>query len=189
MSIAVCDDNIVRCPDAELAEKMIARIDEVRKEGDTIGGVVTGIIQGVPVGLGEPVFDKLHADLGKAMLSINAAKGFDLGWAFEGLGMKGSEFNDEFENKDGKITTKSNHSGGVQAGISNGRDIYFQVVFKPVSTIMQKQMTVNTAGEEVEISGKGRHDPCVLPRAVPIVDAMAALVMVDHLLRARTTKL
>ena len=183
------DDNIVRCPDPEIAEQMIARIEEVRKEGDTIGGVVTGIIRGVPVGLGEPVFDKLHADLGKAMLSINAAKGFDCGWAFEGLGMKGSEFNDAFINKEGKITTKTNHSGGVQAGISNGSDIYFQVVFKPVSTIMQKQMTVNTKGEEVEISGKGRHDPCVLPRAVPVVDAMAALVVVDHLLRARTTKL
>lgn len=189
MDLSTIDDNMVRCPDPELAERMIARIEEVRKEGDTIGGVVTGIIQGVPVGLGEPVFDKLHADLGKAMLSINAAKGFDLGWAFEGLGMKGSEFNDEFENIEGKITTKSNYSGGVQAGISNGRDIYFQVAFKPVSTIMKKQMTVNTAGEEVEIDGKGRHDPCVLPRAAPIVDAMAALVMVDHLLRSRSTKM
>ena len=189
MDLGTIDDNIVRCPDPELAEQMIARIEEVRKEGDTIGGVVSGIIQGLPVGLGEPVFDKLHADLGKAMLSINAAKGFDCGWAFAGLGMKGSEFNDTFVSEDGNITTKSNYSGGVQAGISTGRDIYFQVVFKPVSTIMQKQMTVNTAGEEVEIEGKGRHDPCVLPRAVPIIDAMAALVMVDHLLRSRTTKL
>ena len=189
MDLATIDDNIVRCPDQELAEQMIARIEEVRKEGDTIGGVVTGIIQGVPIGLGEPVFDKLHADLGKAMLSINAAKGFDCGWAFEGLGMKGSEFNDSFVSEDGNITTKSNNSGGVQAGISNGRDIYFQVVFKPVSTIMQKQTTVNSDGEEVEISGKGRHDPCVLPRAVPVVDAMAALVVVDHLLRSRTTKI
>jgi len=189
LDLNTIDDTIVRCPDAEVAEQMIARIEEVRKEGDTIGGIVTGIIQGVPVGLGEPVFDKLHADLGKAMLSINAAKGFDCGWAFEGLGMKGSEFNDAFVNRNGKITTKTNYSGGVQAGISNGSDIYFQVVFKPVSTIMQKQMTVNSKGEEVEISGKGRHDPCVLPRAVPVVDAMAALVVVDHLLRARTTKL
>jgi len=189
LDLGAIDDNIVRCPDSEVAEKMIARIEEVRKEGDTIGGIVTGIIQGVPVGLGEPVFDKLHADLGKAMLSINAAKGFDLGWAFEGLGMKGSEFNDSFVAENGKISTKSNNSGGIQAGISNGRDIYFQVVFKPVSTIMQKQMTVNSDGEEVEISGRGRHDPCVLPRAVPIVDAMAALVVADHLLRSRTTKI
>ncbi len=183
------DDNILRCPDQEVAKKMISRIEEVRKEGDTIGGIVSGIITGVPIGLGEPVFDKLHADLGKAMLSINAVKGFDCGFAFEGLGMKGSEFNDTFINKDGKITTKTNYSGGIQAGISNGNDIYFQVVFKPVSTIMQKQMTVNTDGEEVEIEGRGRHDPCVLPRAVPVVDAMAAMVMVDHLLRSRTTKL
>jgi len=189
MDLNTIDDNIVRCPDQEMAKKMIKRIEEVRKDGDTIGGVVTGILTGVPAGLGEPVFDKLHADLGKAMLSIPAVKAFDCGWGFEGIGMKGSEFNDEFISEKGKITTKTNYSGGIQAGISNGNDIYFQVVFKPVSTIMKKQNTVNTKGKEVEVMGKGRHDPCVLPRAVPVVDAMAAMVLADHLLRHRTTKL
>ncbi|PCH96373.1 MAG: chorismate synthase, partial [Bacteroidetes bacterium] len=180
LDLSTIEDSIVRCPDKEVANRMIARIEEVRKAGDTIGGVVTGIVTGIPVGLGEPVFDKLNADLAKAMMSIPAAKGFDLGWGFEGLGMLGSEFNDSFYNDKGKIRTNTNYSGGVQAGISNGEDIYFQVVFKPVSTIMKKQMTVNSKGEEVEVSGKGRHDPCVLPRAVPIVEAMAALVITDH---------
>ena len=185
MDLSTIDDTEIRCPDKEMAEKMIARIEEIRKAGDTIGGVVTGIITGMPVGLGEPVFDKLNADLAKAMMSIPAAKGFDCGWGFEGLGMLGSEFNDELYNDKGSIRTKTNYSGGIQAGISNGEDVYFQVVFKPVSTIMKKQMTVNSKGEEVEVEGKGRHDPCVLPRAVPIVEAMAALVVADHLLRSR----
>jgi len=189
LDLNAIDDNIVRCPDNEIAKKMISRIEEVKKEGDTIGGIVSGLITNVPIGLGEPVFDKLHADLGKAMLSINAAKGFDCGWAFEGLGMKGSEFNDLFVKKNGKITTKTNYSGGIQAGISNGNDIYFQVIFKPVSTIMKKQMTVNQKGEAVEIMGKGRHDPCVLPRAVPVVEAMASLVIADHLMRNRALNL
>ena len=184
LDLSTIDDNMVRCPDKKVAAKMIKRIEEVRKDGDTIGGIVTGIISGAPAGLGEPVFDKLHADLGKAMLSIPAAKGFDCGWGFEGIGMKGSEFNDEFYNDKGIIRTKTNYSGGIQAGISNGGDIYFQVVFKPVSTIMKKQKTVNIRGEEVEVMGKGRHDPCVLPRAVPVVEAMAAVVLADHLLRS-----
>ena len=185
MNLSTIDDSIIRCPDKEVAKKMIAKIEEVRKAGDTIGGVVTGIITGMPVGLGEPVFDKLNADLAKVMISIPAAKGFDCGWGFEGLGMLGSEFNDSFYNDKGKIRTKTNHSGGIQAGISNGEDIYFQVIFKPVSTIVKKQMTVNSKGEKVEVEGKGRHDPCVLPRAVPIVEAMAALVIADHLVRNR----
>ncbi|HHZ65388.1 MAG TPA: chorismate synthase [Flavobacteriales bacterium] len=183
MDLSKIDDTEIRCPDMEVAEQMIARIEEVRKEGDTIGGVVTGIITGMPAGLGEPVFDKLNADLAKAMMSIPAAKGFDCGWGYEGLGMLGSEFNDSFYNEQGDIRTKTNYSGGIQAGISNGEDIYFQVIFKPVSTIMKKQMTVNSKGEEVEVAGRGRHDPCVLPRAVPIVEAMAALVVADHLIR------
>lgn len=173
------EDNIVRCPDAEVAEKMIARIDEIRKQGDTIGGTVTCVIQNVPVGLGEPIFDKLHAQLGKAMLSINAVKGFEYGSGFCGAKMKGSEHNDIF-NADG--TTKTNLSGGIQGGISNGMDIYFRVAFKPVATIMQKQQTIDKDGNSVEMMGKGRHDPCVVPRAVPIVEAMAALVLADFML-------
>lgn len=183
------DSNNVRCPDELIAETMTQRIEQVRKAGDTIGGVISCVIKGTPVGLGEPVFDKLHADLGKAMLSINAVKGFEYGSGFEGTKMKGSEHNDAFVLDRNKITTKTNHSGGIQGGISNGEDIYFRVAFKPVATIMQKQDTVNSKGEAVEMTGKGRHDPCVLPRAVPIVEAMAALVLVDHLLRAKTNKL
>ncbi len=175
--------NILRCPDATMAEKMIERIDETRKNRDTIGGVVTCVVQGTPVGLGEPVFDKLHAELGKAMLGINAVKGFEYGSGFEGVKMYGSQHNDLFYSEDGKIRTKTNHSGGIQGGISNGEDIYFRVAFKPVATIMQDQESVNEEGEAVTVSGKGRHDPCVVPRAVPIVEAMAALVMADFFLR------
>ncbi|MDB4027946.1 chorismate synthase [Flavobacteriaceae bacterium] len=180
------DSNLVRCPDAEMASKMIAKIKEIKKQGDTIGGIITCVIQNVPVGLGEPVFDKLHAQLGKAMLSINAVKGFEFGSGFKGATMNGSEHNDLF-NQDG--TTKSNLSGGVQGGISNGMDIYFRVAFKPVATIMQKQQTINSKGEKVEMQGKGRHDPCVVPRAVPIVEAMAALTIADFWLANKLSKL
>jgi chorismate synthase len=180
------DSNVVRCPDVEMASKMIAKIKEVKKQGDTIGGIITCVIQNVPVGLGEPIFDKLHAQLGKAMLSINAVKGFEFGSGFKGATMKGSEHNDLF-NEDG--TTKSNLSGGVQGGISNGMDIYFRVAFKPVATIMQKQQTINSKGEKVEMQGKGRHDPCVVPRAVPIVEAMAALTIADFWLANKLSKL
>ena len=182
----IVDSNVVRCPDAEMASKMIAKIKEVKKQGDTIGGIITCVIQNVPVGLGEPVFDKLHAQLGKAMLSINAVKGFEFGSGFKGATMNGSEHNDLF-NQDG--TTKSNLSGGVQGGISNGMDIYFRVAFKPVATIMQKQQTINSKGEKVEMQGKGRHDPCVVPRAVPIVEAMAALTIADFWLANKLSKL
>ena len=180
------DSNVVRCPDAEMASEMIAKIKEIKKQGDTIGGIITCVIQNVPVGLGEPVFDKLHAQLGKAMLSINAVKGFEFGSGFKGATMNGSEHNDLF-NQDG--TTKSNLSGGVQGGISNGMDIYFRVAFKPVATIMQKQQTINSKGEKVEMQGKGRHDPCVVPRAVPIVEAMAALTIADFWLANKLSKL
>jgi chorismate synthase len=179
----------VRCPDLKVAEKMIALIKQVRKEGDTIGGIVECVIQGCPVGLGEPVFDKLHADLGKAMLSINACKGFEYGSGFEGVKMRGSAHNDIFVNEGGNIKTQSNHSGGVQGGISNGMDIYFKVAFKPVATIVPAQDSVDEEGNYAEIVGKGRHDPCVLPRAVPIVEAMAALVLADHFIRQRMTKI
>jgi chorismate synthase len=188
LDLSKTEDNIVRCPDATTAEKMIALIDQVRLDRDTIGGVVTGVIKNSPVGLGEPVFDKLHAELGKAMLSINAVKGFEYGSGFEGVALRGSQHNDEFVNEAGKIRTKTNHSGGVQGGISNGEDIYFNVAFKPVATIMQDQQTVDKEGNEATVSGKGRHDPCVVPRAVPIVEAMAALVLADFLLRSRASK-
>lgn len=183
------ENNIVRCPDEQMAEQMIELIDSIRKEGDTIGGVVTCVVQGTPVGLGEPVFDKLHADLGKAMLSINAVKGFEYGSGFNGLLLRGSQHNDEFYNENGKVKTKTNHSGGIQGGISNGEDIYFNVAFKPVATIMRDQSSIDKEGNESTVSGKGRHDPCVLPRAVPIVEAMAALVLVDHFLRAKSNKI
>jgi len=173
------ESNIVRCPDDATAKKMIERIQEIKKEGDTIGGTITCVIKNVPVGLGEPVFDKLHADLGKAMLSINAVKGFEYGSGFCGAAMKGSEHNDLF-NEDG--TTRSNLSGGIQGGISNGMDIYFRVAFKPVATIMKSQETIDNKGNKAEMLGKGRHDPCVVPRAVPIVEAMAALVLADFYL-------
>lgn len=183
------ENNIVRCPDETTAQKMISLIDQIRKEQDTIGGRVTCIIKNTPVGLGEPVFDKLHAELGKAMLSINAVKGFEYGSGFEGTRLRGSQHNDEFVNEGGKITTKTNHSGGIQGGISNGEDIYFDVAFKPVATIMMDQQSVDKLGNETTVKGKGRHDPCVLPRAVPIVEAMAALVMVDFLLRNKVSRI
>ena len=189
LNLAQTEDNIVRCPDPETAERMIALIDETRKNQDTIGGVVSCVVSGVPVGLGEPVFDKLHAELGKAMLSINAVKGFEYGSGFEGVAMLGSQHNDEFTNEAGKIRTKTNHSGGIQGGISNGEDVYFRVAFKPVATIMQDQASVNEAGESITVSGKGRHDPCVVPRAVPIVEAMAALVIADFYLQNETVRL
>lgn len=191
LDLTKIESNIVRCPDELLADTMIQKIEQVRKAGDTIGGVISCIIKGTPIGLGEPVFDKLHADLGKAMLSINAVKGFEYGSGFEGVKMNGSQHNDAFfpRSTGNGIGLRSNYSGGIQGGISNGEDIYFRVAFKPVATILQKQNTVNSNGEAVEMAGKGRHDPCVLPRAVPIVEAMAALVLVDHLLRAKTNKL
>lgn len=170
------ESNPVRCPDDFVANQMIEKIKAIKKEGDTIGGTVTCVIQNVPIGLGEPVFDKLHAELGKAMLSINAVKGFEYGSGFCGAKMKGSDHNDQF-NADG--TTKTNLSGGIQGGISNGMDIYFRVAFKPVATIIQKQNTLDNQGNIVEMQGKGRHDPCVVPRAIPIVEAMAALVLTD----------
>lgn len=189
LDLSKTEDNIVRCPDAAIAEKMIALIDQVRLDRDTIGGIVTCVIQNTPVGLGEPVFDKLHAELGKAMLSINAVKGFEYGSGFEGTRLRGSQHNDAFYNEAGKIKTKTNFSGGIQGGISNGEDIYFNVAFKPVATIMQDQPSVDKHGNETTVSGKGRHDPCVVPRAVPIVEAMAALVLADFLLRAKTSRL
>ncbi len=180
------ESNIVRCPDEVSANKMIARIEEIKKAGDTIGGTIMCVLQNVPIGLGEPIFDKLHAQLGKAMLSINAVKGFEYGAGFCSTSMKGSEHNDLF-NKDG--STKTNISGGIQGGISNGMDIYFRVAFKPVATIMQKQQTIDSNGNVIEMQGKGRHDPCVVPRAVPIVEAMAALVLADFYLLSKTDKL
>lgn len=180
------EDNIVRTPDAKFAEEAIALIDETRKAGNTIGGVIQCIIQGCPIGLGQPVFDKLHADLGKAMLSINAVKGFEYGSGFAAAEMQGDLHNDEFEINGDRITTKTNNSGGIQGGISNGMDIYFRIAFKPVATIMRNQDSINEAGENIVVEGKGRHDPCVVPRAVPIVEAMAALVLADHYLRAKT---
>lgn len=172
----------IRCPELETAQKMIDLIKSIKKEGDTIGGCVSAVIKGVPAGLGEPVFDKLNAELGKAMLSINAAKGFEIGSGFNSTKYKGSELNDIFVNENNKIKTKTNNSGGVQGGISNGEDIFFNVAFKPVATLMQKQKSVNVLGKEIILEGKGRHDPCVLPRAVPIVEAMAALVILDYYL-------
>ena len=190
LKLSNTENNIVRCPDEAMAQQMITLIEQTRKQGDTIGGCVSCVVQGVPPGIGEPVFDKLHADLGKAMLGINAVKGFEYGSGFDSVKYKGSELNDIFTAEASKkISTKTNNSGGIQGGISNGEDIYFRVAFKPVATIMQNQATVNTKGEETTIHGKGRHDPCVLPRAVPIVESMAALVVADHILRNKTSKL
>jgi chorismate synthase len=180
------EKNPVRCPDLKKAKEMENLIKSVRKEGDTIGGVVSCIIKNVPVGIGEPVFDKLHAELGKAMLSINAVKGFEYGSGFAGVKMKGSEHNDQYEADE---STKTNYSGGIQGGISNGMDIYFNVAFKPVATIMKDQRTIDSKGKETSISGKGRHDPCVVPRAVPIVEAMASLVILDMILINNSKKL
>jgi chorismate synthase len=180
------ESNLVRCPDLNIATKMENLIREVRKEGDTIGGVISCIIHGVPAGLGEPVFDKLPAELGKAMLSINAVKAFEIGSGMESIAMRGSQHNDLF-NEDG--TTQTNYSGGIQGGISNGMPIHFRVAFKPVATIMQTQESINTQGDKIELEGKGRHDACVVPRAVPIVEAMAALVILDFYLRNKSVHL
>lgn len=177
------EQNIVRCPDQEVAEKMIELITQVKEDGDSIGGIIRGVIRNVPAGLGEPVFDKLNADIGKAMLSINAVKGFDIGRGFDSVGMRGSEHNDPFVVENGQIRTKTNNAGGTIGGISSGEDIYFRVVFKPVSTIMIEQETVSLEKKSAILKASGRHDPCVLPRAVPIVDAMASLVIMDHYLR------
>ena len=179
------EKNIVRCPDNEYSKKFIDIIDNARKNNDTIGGVITCVIEGCPVGIGEPIFGKLHAELGRAMLSINAVKGFEYGSGFKGVEMFGSEHNDVFEVKENKVSTKSNNSGGIQGGISNGQDIYFNVAFKPVSTIMKDQKSISSENEKVTIKGKGRHDPCVVPRAVPIVEAMAANVLVDLYLQSK----
>ncbi|HEY8402432.1 MAG TPA: chorismate synthase [Cytophagaceae bacterium] len=189
LDLSQTETNIVRCPDPTMADKMIELIDQARKNQDTIGGVVSCVIKGTPVGWGEPVFDKLHAELGKAMLSINAVKGFEYGSGFSGVEMYGSQHNDIFYKDGDKVRTKTNYSGGVQGGISNGEDIYFRVAFKPVATIMKDQESINQAGESTIVSGKGRHDPCVVPRAVPIVEAMAALVLADFYLRNKAVKL
>jgi len=184
--LEIRESNLVRCADPATANQMVEFINMIRKEGDTVGGVISAVIKAVPVGLGEPVFDRLHADLGKAMLSINAVHGFEYGSGFEGSKMRGSEHNDIFINPHQNahaLKTLTNFSGGIQGGISNGMDINFRVAFKPVATIMRNQQTINSKGEETEISGKGRHDPCVVPRAVAIVEAMAALVITDHFLR------
>lgn len=183
------ESNIIRCPDNKAALKMISLVEKMRDDGDSIGGVITGVIKNVPAGLGEPVFDKLNADLGKAMLSINAVKGFEIGSGFAGVVKPGSEHNDEFMISDGKIKTRTNNAGGVLGGISSGETIYFRVAFKSVSTIKKKQHTVNRNLEEVELEASGRHDPCVLPRAVPIVDAMSALTIMDHYLRQKAQNL
>jgi len=175
--------NIIRCPDQTVAADMISLIEAVKNEGDSIGGIIKGVIRNAPAGLGEPVFDKLSADLGKAMLSINAVKGFEIGSGFEGVSMRGSQHNDPFIMENDKLSFKSNHAGGTLGGISTGADIYFRVAFKPVSTISLAQQTVNVHHEAVTLEATGRHDPCVLPRAVPIVDAMSALVIMDHYLR------
>ncbi len=182
------ENNIVRCPDEAMAEKMIELIEETRKNRDTIGGIVTGVIKGVPPGLGEPVYEKLHSVLGSAMLSINAVKGFEYGSGFEGVKMYGSQHNDIFDTENGKVITRTNYSGGIQGGISNGQDIYFNVAFKPVATIMKDQDSIDKEGNKTTIEGKGRHDPCVVPRAVPIVEAMAALVIADFILIGKTSR-
>lgn len=183
------EKNPVRCPDPAKAEEMAALIQQVKGEGDTIGGIITGVIQGCPVGLGEPAFGKLHAELGAAMLSINAVKGFEYGSGFEGVSMRGSEQNDIFiPSPDGGITTQSNFSGGIQGGISNGQDIYFRVAFKPVATLLREQATVTLDGTPTRVTARGRHDACVLPRAVPIVEAMAAMVILDHIMLSNISK-
>ncbi len=189
LDLSRIESNDLRCPDAETAERMIELIKTVRKEGDTIGGVVSALIEGCPPGLGEPAFDKLHAELGKAILSINACKGFEYGSGFSGVEMRGSAHNDAFYREGEIVKTRSNHSGGIQGGISNGMDIYFRAAFKPVATIVSDQESINETGEQVTVAGKGRHDPCVVPRAVPIVEAMAALVLADHWLMGRASKL
>ena len=186
VTIDQVEANIIRCPDALIAEQMINFVEQVKSQGDSIGGVVKCIIKNVPAGLGEPVFDKLHADLGKAMLSINAVKGFEIGSGFAGVELLGSQHNDPFTYADGRVRTTTNNAGGILGGISSGEDIYFRVAFKSVSTINKQQNTVNLENQLVTVSAEGRHDPCVLPRAVPVVDAMAALVIIDHYLRQKS---
>ncbi len=183
------DDSMVRCPDKEMSDKMIELIQAAKNEGDSVGGIINCVIKNVPVGLGEPVFNKLHADLGHAMLGINAVKGFEYGMGFEEITKKGSEVNDEFYEEGGKILTRTNYSGGIQGGISNGMDIYCRIAFKPISTIKKTQRTLSADKDSILFEAEGRHDPCVLPRAVPIVEAMAALVIADHILLNRTSKL
>ncbi len=185
--LSLTEENMVRCPDPDTAERMIKLIQEVRYQGDTVGGVITCVASGVPAGLGEPVFGKLHATIGSAMLSINAVKGFEYGTGFD-VSKRGSEVNDAFFNDGGEINTRTNRSGGIQAGISNGQDIYFRVAFKPVATILQEQETVDIHGTNTTIKARGRHDPCVLPRAVPIVEAMTAITLMDHYLLAKSGK-
>lgn len=180
------ENNKVRCPDRQIAEKMIAYIEQLKTEGDTCGGIIQCVINNTPIGLGEPVFDKLHAELGKAMLSINAVKGFEIGSGFDSVDKKGSELNDTFSQKDGKIFTLTNNSGGIQGGISNGMPIYFNVAFKPVASIKKQQSTITTDGNATNLNIEGRHDPCVVPRAVPIVESMAAMVIMDHVLLSKT---
>lgn len=189
LDLSKTEDTIVRCPDTETAEKMIARIEAAARDRDTVGGVITGVAQGIPAGWGEPVFNKLHADLGFAMLGINAVKGFEYGSGFEGTTWSGSKHNDVFIRTADGIRTKTNYSGGIQGGISNGEDIYFRVAFKPIATLLKEQHTVDKNNNEITINPKGRHDPCVLPRAVPIVEAMAALVLVDHYLLSKLNSL
>lgn len=193
-NLSQAEKNMVRCPDENTAQQMIAYIEQLKQEGDTCGGIIQCVINNTPVGLGEPVFDKLHAELGKAMLSINAVKGFEIGSGFDSVVKKGSELNDEFETNESStsnknIVTKTNNSGGIQGGISNGMPIHFNVAFKPVASIKKEQSTVNKAGEKTELKIEGRHDPCVVPRAVPIVESMAALVIMDHLLLSRSNKI
>lgn len=188
LDLSLTESNIVRCPDEETAARMIGMIEETRKNGDTVGGIIQCIIQGTPAGIGEPVFDKLHAELGKAMLSINAAQGFEYGSGFEGTTLYGSENNDELYADKGKVRSRTNHAGGILGGISTGEDIYFNVAFKPVATILKEQRSITKEQEAVLLKNEGRHDPCVLPRAVPIVEAMAALVMADALLLARSSR-
>lgn len=187
--LSTLESNEVSCPDSDMAEKMKYLIEQVRSQGDSVGGIVTCVVKGVPVGWGEPVFDKLHADLGKAMLSINAVKGFEYGMGFAGAACRGSQVCDNFECHDGKITTRTNHSGGIQGGISNGNDIYFNVAFKPTPTLLQPIETVTTQGEAITTTVTGRHDPCVVPRAIPVVEAMTAIVLLDHYLRNKAITL
>jgi chorismate synthase len=187
VDLSAIEQNIVRCPEEDTAQAMIDYISELKKKGDSTGGSVSCVIKGVPVGWGEPVFDKLQARLAFSMLSINASHGFDYGTGFDGIALKGSEMNDSFTTINGRVTTKTNHSGGIQGGISNGQDIYFRVLFKPVATISQRQETINTSLQDTELQARGRHDPCVLPRAVPIVEAMAAMTLLDLYLNQNST--
>jgi len=179
----------VRCPDPEIAEKMYNFVDQIRKEGDSVGGVIKCRVKGIPPGIGEPIYNKLSSQLSAAMISINAVKGFEFGSGFAGTELRGSEHNDVFYTENERVKTRTNHSGGIQGGISNGEDIYFRVAFKPTSTIMQDQQSINSEGEEITLKGKGRHDPCVVPRAVPIVESMAAMVLLDHWMLRESSRL